>query len=92
MSFVKLIKSKFGQYDTGYEYWVNIKDINIPKRFRAHKIGEAKWRRKWKYLRKYGLFESNIILTKNFQLVDGYSSIRIAEINGMKKVPVYFVE
>ena len=44
-----------------------------------------------KYWYRTGEFESRIILDMNFNLIDGYSSVRIAEIKGIDKVPVYFV-
>lgn len=43
------------------------------------------------YLRN-GEFESPIILDKNFNLVDGFSSIKVAHIKGIDKVPVYFMD
>lgn len=44
------------------------------------------------YYLRTGEFESPIILDKNFHLVDGFSSIKIAYIKGIDKVPVYFVD
>ncbi len=44
------------------------------------------------YLFLTGVFESVIILDKDFNLIDGYSSFYIAESNGIDKVPVYFVD
>lgn len=44
------------------------------------------------YCYRNGWFESKIILDKKFNLLDGYSSVRISEINGIEMVPVYFVD
>lgn len=92
MGFARLIKRLFGQYEEGYEYWVHTRDIKIKPSFRRTRIGENKFRRKIAYWYENGEFESKIILDKNFVLVDGYSSFRIAESNGVEKVPVYFVD
>lgn len=86
------IKSLFGVYEIGYEYWVKLSDIHVNPDWRKTKIGYKKWHRKLTYWRKLHLFESKVILDKDFNLLDGYSTIRIAEVTGMKKVPVYFVD
>ena len=36
--------------------------------------------------------ESKILIDRNFNLVDGYSSMKIAHLKGIEKVPVYFVD
>ena len=89
---IRFIKSLFGKYESGYEYWIRLKDIKIPFQYRFHKIGKAKWNRKMKFWLKTGEFESPIILNKDFTLVDGYSSFRIAETKDIDSVPVYFVD
>lgn len=88
---IRLIKSLFGRYESGYEYWVYTKDIKVNPDWRKTRIGAVKFERKLKYWYRTGLFESKIILDKDFNLVDGYSSIRIAEIKGIDRVPAYFV-
>lgn len=88
---IRWIKKQFGIYETGYEYWVYTKDINIKPEYRKHRIGENKFRTKLRYWRTTGEFQSKIILDRDFNLIDGYSSFRIAEINGIEKVPVYFM-
>lgn len=88
---IRFIKELFGKYEEGYEYWVYLKDIKVPDNYRKHRIRKYKWKHKMRYWLKTGEFESQIILDKNFNLLDGYSSIRIAEIKGIDKVPVYFV-
>lgn len=88
---IRFIKSILGKYEPGYEYWVYTKDIKVNPDWRETKIGALKFERKLKYWYRTGLFESKIILDKDFHLIDGYSSIRIAEIKGIDRVPVYFV-
>lgn len=88
----KLIKRLFKIYDTGHEYWVYTKDIHVNPIWRMTKIGKKKWRRKMSYWYKTGEFESVILLNKDFSLIDGYSSVRIAEVKGIDKVPVWFVD
>lgn len=89
---IRFIKRVFRQYEIGYEYWINIKDIKVDPEWRKTKIDKAKFRRKLRYWYLNGKFESRIILDKNFNLLDGYSSVIIAEIKNVKKVPVYFVD
>lgn len=88
---IRFIKRLFGKYESGYEYWVNIKDIKVNPGWRKTRIGKKKFTRKIRYWHKTGEFESKIILDRDFNLLDGYSSVRIAEIKGIDKVPVYFV-
>lgn len=86
------VKSLFGHYDQGYEYWVYTKDIKVDPEWRKTLIGADKWKRKKKYYYRTGELQSRIILDKDFNLVDGYSSVRIAETRHIDKVPVYFVD
>ena len=88
---IRYIKSLFGKYESGYEYWVYTKDIKVPKSYKFTKIGTKKWNHKIGYWLRTGEFESRIILDRNFNLIDGYSSVRIAEIKGIDRVPAYFV-
>lgn len=89
---IKFIKKIFGVYDIGSEYWININQIKVNPEWRKTRIGKKKFGRKIKYWYRTGEFESKIILDKDFNLIDGYSSVRIAEIKGIIKVPVYFVD
>lgn len=91
---IRFIKKLFGHYDTGYEYWVNIDEVAIKPYFLYSKIGNKKFRRKWKFYWEHGYCESEIILNKNFVLVDGYSSYKIYKTaqGCNSKVPVYFVD
>ena len=87
---IKCIKSLFVRYKPGYEYWVNLKDIKVNPEWRKTRIGKKKFSRKMRYWYRTGKFESKIILDNDFNLLDGYSSVRIAEIKGIDKVPAYF--
>ena len=89
---IRFIKKLCGIYETGYEYWIYTKDIKVYPEWRKTKIGKAKFSRKMRYWYRTGEFESKIILDRDFNLLDGYSSVRIAEIKGIDKVPVYFVD
>ena len=40
---IRYIKSLFGKYETGYEYWVYAKDIKVPKSYKFTRIGTEKW-------------------------------------------------
>lgn len=89
---IRFFKRIFGKYKTGYEYWVDLNDIKIPRYLKNKKIGMIDWNRKIKYWLETGEFESYILLSKDFTLVDGYSSYKIAKQNGLDIVPVYFVD
>lgn len=89
---IRFIKELFGIYETEHEYWVYTKEIKVNPYWRKTRIGKAKFKRKLQYWYHTGEFESRIILDKNFNLLDGYSSVRIAEIKRIDKVPVYFVD
>ena len=82
----------FGVRDPNYEYWVRTDEIHVPYLYTKAKIRKAKWERKLKYWYETGKFESKILIDKDFRLVDGYSSQKIAHVNGVKYVPVYFVD
>ena len=89
---IRFVKKLFGRYEPGYEYWVNTKDIEVPEKFKKSRINEKKWRHKMNYFLKTGKLESKIILDKNFVLRDGFSSMKIAHLKGIEKVPVYFID
>lgn len=89
---IKYIKGILGRYETGYEYYINRKDIEIDPEWRMTRVGYNKFKRKNQYYDRTGKFESKIVLRRsNMQLVDGYSSFLIAERRGIDKIPVYFV-
>ena len=89
---IRWIKKIFGIYEVGYEYQVPLDRIYITPGFARTRIGKYKWRRKKNYYCRTGAFESQIILTKDFVLLDGYSSYRIAKYVGLDRVPVVFTE
>ena len=89
---IRYIKSLFGKYEPGYEYWVYTKDIKVPTYFKHTKIGTKKWNHKMGYWLRTGEFESDILIDRDFNLVDGYSSMKIAHLKNIEKVPVYFVD
>ena len=91
-NFIRFTKSLFGIYETGYEYWIYTKDIKVPVRYKKTKIGKSKWNHKINYWLRTGEFESPIILHRDFTLADGYSSVKIAYLKGIDKVPAYFVD
>ena len=70
---------------------INKSDIKVNPEWRKTKIGQRKFERKLNYWYKTGELESKILLDRDFNLVDGYSSVRIAEIKHINKVPVYFI-
>ena len=89
---IRYIKSLFGKYEPGYEYWVYTKDIKVPKYFKLTRIGTKKWNHKMGYWLSTGEFESKILIDRDFNLVDGYSSMKIAHLKNIEKVQVYFVD
>ena len=89
---IRYIKSLFGKYESGYEYWVYTKDIKVPNSYKLTKIGTKKWNHKMGYWLRTGEFESDILIDRDFNLIDGYSSMKIAHLKGIEKVPVYFVD
>ena len=89
---IRYIKSLFGKYEPGYEYWVYTKDIKVPKSYKRTKIGTEKWNHKMGYWLRTGEFESKILIDRDFNLVDGYSSMKIAHLKNIEKVPVHFVD
>lgn len=89
---IRFVKKLFGIYEIRYEYWVNLKDIKVPSCYKCTRIRTNKWNRKIDYWLRTGEFESKIILRKDFTLKDGYSSVKIAYLKGIDKVPVYFAD
>ena len=89
---IRWIKKLFGMYETGYEYWVPTDQIIITPDFARTRIGTKKWIRKRNYYMRTGRFESQIVLTKDFVLINGYSSYKLAKRYGEDKVPVVFAE
>ena len=86
------LKQIFGIYKTGYEYWVLTDSIKVPPDYELTEIGQVKWDRKVDYYFRTGKFESPILLDRRFHMIDGYSSVTLARVTGLEKVPVYFVD
>lgn len=89
---IRYIKRLFGKYEIGYEYWVRLDEIIVPTKYKRSRIGRVKWNNKMGYWLRTGKFESPILLHRNFVLADGYSSVKIAYLKGIDKIPVYFVD
>ena len=62
---IRFIKRIFGVYETGYEYWVYLRDIKISPEFERTPPRFKKMGQKWSYYRNTGEFESPIILNRN---------------------------
>lgn len=92
MSLLLKLRTMLGPMDYDKEYWVHVSDIRVQPSFRKTKIREEKWRAKKDYYLKTGELQSPILLRrKDWTLIDGYSSFRLAEEFHLGKVPVYFV-
>jgi hypothetical protein len=89
---VRFIKRLLGKYEVGYEYWVDLKDIKVPHYFKLTRIGLKKWNHKMGYWLRTGEFESKILLHRDFTLADGFSSVKIAYLKKLERVPVYFID
>lgn len=89
---IAAIKKLFGIYDENREYWVYTWKIKVPPEFRATGIGKKKLSRKIYHWRKTGNFESKVILDNHYNLLDGYTTVYIAENAGIEKIPSYFVK
>lgn len=87
---IEFLKKLFFPYRSRFGYWVRIEDIIISPEFARTRIRNEKWRRKWQYYFDHGTFESKIILDKDFVLVDGYSSYKIAKELHENYVLIYF--
>ena len=53
---IRFVKRILGRYETGYEYWVYLKDIKVPEYYKRTQVGKNKWLRKLKYWRNTGDF------------------------------------
>ena len=62
----QIYKKVIGIYESGYEYWVYTKDININPSWRETQINKNKLKRKTEYWFRTGEFASQIILDKRF--------------------------
>ena len=89
-NFIRIIKKLFGIYESGNEYWVNLNDIKITPQFKETPPRFIKMVQKYDWYCKHGEFQSPIKLTRDFVLVDGYTSYLLAKKFDLDKVPVYF--
>ena len=91
---IKNIKGLFGVYEPDHEYRVRLDRIHIKPDFARTTISKAKFKRKRAFYYNNGYCESKIILNRNFELVDGYSSyVLLKAYEGSEaKVPVWFVD
>ena len=89
---IKKIKRFFGFFEAGESYYIKIDDIVIPEEFKATYPRFKKMVEKREYFRKYGKYESKVILNKDFMLIDGYTTYLLCIENGEKYVDVYFVD
>lgn len=67
---------------------MKIKDIKIPESFKEKQPSWWKMKERWFYYRQTGNLKSDIVVNKDGQLIDGYTSYLIAEADGIKKVQV----
>ena len=86
------LEGLLGIYTPECEQWVDLKDIDIPIDFLRHHPRQEKMEQKWVYYRQTGEFESPILLNRDFELVNGYTSYIIAKTENLHKVPVYFMD
>lgn len=90
-SVVIMIFNIFTKKKRGKVYWVKVSKIKIPEAFDKSKIRPEKWKMKLEYFYETGELQSRIFLNKDYLLVDGYTSYKIAKKFGIKKVPVEFI-
>lgn len=76
----------------GQVYRVNIKDIIIPEEFKATHPRFRKMVQKREFYRKNNMYESQVILNRDFMLIDGYTTYLLCLENGEKYIEVYFMD
>ena len=89
---MRKIIAALGLHNPGESYKVKVSDIIIPEEFKATKPRFEKMMHKREYFRRNDRFESKIVLSRDFILIDGYTSYLLAKENGMKYVEAYFVD
>lgn len=87
---LRKLMGKLHLYTYDVVYYIPLKEIKVPAAFKKSWIGAKKWNHKKKYYKRNGTFESQIILDKDFVLMDGYSSYKLAQAYHVTKVPVIF--
>lgn len=89
---IRRIIATLGLRNPGEPYKVKLPDIVIPVEFKESPPKFKKMIHKREYFRRNDRFESKIILSRDFLLIDGYTSYLLAKENGMKHVEAYFVD
>lgn len=89
---IKKIIATLWLRNPGEPYKVKLSDIVIPVEFKESPPKFKKMIHKREYFRRNDRFESKIILSRDFLLIDGYTSYLLAKENGMKHVEAYFVD
>lgn len=82
------IKRLLGKYESGIEYVVKLKEINVDDKFTEPSLNEKI--QNTKFFRTDGNFVEPIIIDKEFNLISGYGSYLVAKKYNMENVPVYF--
>ena len=88
---IRKIIAAFGLHNPGEPYKVKVSDIVIPVEFKESQPRFKKMMHKREYFRRNDRFESKIVLSRDFLLIDGYTSYLLAKENDMKHVEAYFV-
>lgn len=89
---IRKIKIWLGFYKPGHAYHIKMSDIVVPAEFQASKPKFNKMVAKREYLKKFGKYESKVVLTKDFMLIDGYTTYLLCAENGNRYIEAYFVD
>ena len=92
MNLFEKIKKRIGYYKVSHSYKVKLSDITIPPDFVKTPPKFVKMVAKREYFRAFGKYESKVILTNDFVLVDGYTTYLLCAENGNKYIEVYFID
>ena len=71
------LKGLLGIYTPGCEYWVDLKDIDIPIDFLRRHPRHEKMEQKWNYYKQTGEFESPILLNRILNWLTGIRHISL---------------
>lgn len=91
---IKKILWWFFKHDTkdlGDIYLVKRNLIKVNPQWRNTMIGKRKWDKKVYFFKSTGRFQSMVYLDKDLNLLDGYSTVRIAEVFHVDNVPAIIV-
>ena len=89
---IRKIKLRLGFYKPEYAYNVKTSDIVIPTEFIRTKQRFKKMTFKCEYFRKHSKYESKVFLTKDFVLIDGYTTYLLCIENGDRYIEAYFID